>query len=172
MRFRPESYDAIVRRLVEGTAEEPGRPNMLVPYFLMAAYAYEELGDPFLTDGGWDWLCEQLDQQWNVVEHRHKHLIDRDALASGTASYLVGRFPTIVKDAAKALMSEYSMPEEVGCPVVDRCDANECRYCADTGWFYGMKDLGPCGCPLGDKHASKSIDDLLGVPAATLEDLL
>lgn len=155
MRFRPESYDAIVRRLVEGTADEPGRPNMLVPYFLMAAYAYEELGDPFLTDGGWDWLCVQLDRQWDAVEHRHKHLIDRDALATGTASFLVGRFPTIVKDAAKALMSEYSRPEEVGRRVVENLPTPD------------LSDL------LGTVETPKrEIDDLLGIPAATLEDLL
>lgn len=153
MRFRPESYDGIVRRLVEGTAEEPGRPNMLVPYFMMAAFAYEELGDPFLTDGGWDWLCSTLDARWDEVAHRHKHLIDRDALATGTASYLVGRFPTIVRDAAKTLMSEYSAPEEVGkiqlLPVPDLSEL-----------------LGPI------EQAKSEIDDLLGVPAATLEDLL
>jgi hypothetical protein len=149
MRFRPESYDGIVRRLVEGTAEEPGRPNMLVPYFMMAAYAYEELGDPFLTDAGWDWLCAQLDQHWDAIEHRHKHLIDRDALATGTASYLVGRFPTIVKGAAKTLMSEYSRPEDVGRPVVD------------------LSDL--LGTP---KPAASDIDDLLGGAVLSLEDLL
>ncbi|MDR7062028.1 MULTISPECIES: hypothetical protein [unclassified Sphingopyxis] len=160
MRFRPESYDAIVRRLVEGRHDddperaEPGRPNMLVPYFLMAAYAYEELGDPFLTDGGWDWLCVELDRQWDVVEHHHKYLIDRDALASGTASYLVGDFPTIVKDAAKGLMSEYSRPEEVGItinllPVPDLSDL-----------------LGTVA------KFEQDIADLIGIRTATLEGLL
>ena len=155
MRFKQEAYDAIVRRLVEGRHDddperaEPGRPNMLIPYFLMAAHAYEEMDDPFLTDAGWDWLCSTLDRQWDVVEHRHKHLIDRAALASGTASYLVGRFPSIIVHATHALLRDYAAPEEVGRPVVDLSDL-----------------LG------GPKPPASDIDDLIGVPAATLEGLL
>lgn len=121
MRFRPEQYDAIIMRLVlgsDGAVECPANPNMLVPWFLMAAYAYEELDDPFLTDGGWEWVCGELYAKWDAIEHRHKHLIDRAALGTGTASYLVGALPTCIQHAAKALMRDYRNPDEVGRPVV------------------------------------------------------
>lgn len=29
----------------------------------------------------------------------------------------------------------------------------ECRYCDGSGYFYGDKDLGRCGCPAGEKVA-------------------
>lgn len=102
MRYKPEHYDAIIRGLVE----KDGRWNMLIPYFLMGAYAYEELDDPLFSDAGWDWICSTLAEKWDVVEHVHKPLIDREALSSGTASYLAGKLPTIVQMATKALMLE------------------------------------------------------------------
>lgn len=39
-----------------------------------------------------------------------------------------------------------------------------CRYCGGSGWFYGDKDLGACGCPAGDQHADSetSVEELLG----------
>lgn len=38
-------------------------------------------------------------------------------------------------------------PEHVMEAVLDdEPDDGTCRYCGDTGWFYGDKDLGPCGC--------------------------
>ena len=54
----------------------------------------------------------------------------------------------------------------------------ECRYCADTGWFYGDKDLGPCNCPLGDQHApvvdliTQEDYRILGHPHAEFFDLI
>lgn len=29
-----------------------------------------------------------------------------------------------------------------------------CRFCDDTGWFYGEADLGPCGCEAGDMRCA------------------
>lgn len=28
-------------------------------------------------------------------------------------------------------------------------ELGECRYCANTGWFYGDSELGYCGCAFG-----------------------
>jgi len=117
MHFKPEQYDAILHRLVDGGTlggePVPGNPNMLIPWFLMSVFAYEELDDPFLTDGCYDWCCRELDARWDAIEHQHKHLIDRDALRTGTASYLKGKLPTTVQNAARALLRDYEHPEEV-----------------------------------------------------------
>lgn len=32
-----------------------------------------------------------------------------------------------------------------------------CRYCDDTGFFYGDRDLGPCGCPAGPQEAERAL---------------
>lgn len=136
MRFPAETHDAIVRRLVEGCEQHPACPNMLVPWFLMAAFAYEELDDPFLTDSGYDWICRELDARWDAIDHRHKHLIDRAALRTGTASYLKGKLPLSVRHATTHLLSAYSSPAEIA------------------------------------PRAKISLDDLLGIPATSLDDLL
>lgn len=36
---------------------------------------------------------------------------------------------------------------------------DECRYCANTGWFYGDSDLGLCGCWHGGRRSM--LNDLL-----------
>lgn len=60
-------------------------PNMMVPWFLMASYAYYQLDVSLLTDAAYDELARNLDARWDEIEHRHKHVIDRASLAAGTA---------------------------------------------------------------------------------------
>lgn len=108
MRFDAATYDRIARRVVGDN------PNMLVPWWLMAAYMYEVEDDPFLSDGCFDWLSAELLRRWDEVDHRHKPLIDPDALraGSGLAADLVN-LPTLVKDAARHLVAKYSDPSEI-----------------------------------------------------------
>ena len=75
-------------------------PNMLVPWYLMASYAYYRDDDPILSDGVYDQMSKDLISQWDSIEHYHKHLLDRDSLIAG--SYL-GEYPTIVVEALKDL---------------------------------------------------------------------
>lgn len=39
-----------------------------------------------------------------------------------------------------------------------------CRYCNDSGLFYGDPELGPCGCPAGEQDAEKSLLATRGHP--------
>lgn len=167
MRFSPERYDAVLRRLVEGSSVEgpagKPNPNMMIPWFLMASYRYYAKDDPFLTDGCYDWLCAELDRRWDEVEHRHKPLIDRAGLKAGTAFDTDwDSLPSIIKSAADHLADKYGSLDEI---------KPRCRHCDGSGWFYNTEDLGPCGCPEGEKRATSSIDDLIG-PTAGIEDLL
>lgn len=50
-----------------------------VQAYLMSCYAYEELAAPFLTDAEFDQLGQHIAKEWDNIEHRHKHLIDRDS---------------------------------------------------------------------------------------------
>ena len=77
-------------------------PNMLVPWYLMAAYAYYELDDPFLSDAVFDEMAKSLHKQWDTIEHFHKHLLTRMDLVAGT--YL-GKYPERVKGATKHLLN-------------------------------------------------------------------
>jgi NAD-dependent DNA ligase len=74
--------------------------NMMVPWYLMAAYAYYEQDDPILSDSFFDDLAKTLLAVWDDVEHRHKPYITVDMLNAGT---YVGKYPGIVEGAVKEL---------------------------------------------------------------------
>ena len=118
MRFDNATYDGIVNRLIVGGTSNgepvPGNWNLLVPWYLMSSYAYYEKDDPFLSDQCYDWICQQLDERWDAVEHMHKHIVDRAALKAGTGFQLAGKLPPMTKMAADHLTAKYDSPEEVG----------------------------------------------------------
>lgn len=79
-------------------------PNLVVPWYLMASYAYYELDDPFLPDADFDALASYALEYWHEVEHRHKDLITEDDLRAG--SLMRRDFPEIVKGATHLLLRE------------------------------------------------------------------
>ena len=76
--------------------------NMMVPWYLMAAYAYYKQDDPILSDSFFDDLAKTLLAVWNDVEHRHKQYITADMLNAGT---YIGKYPGIVEGAVEQLRS-------------------------------------------------------------------
>lgn len=76
--------------------------NKMVPWYLMASYAYYGLDDPILTDKAFDDLALDLLCVWDIIKHQHKHLITEDDLAAG--SLTTRDFPQIAKDAALDLI--------------------------------------------------------------------
>mgnify|MGYP003132468977 CR=1 FL=1 len=58
--------------------------NMLVPYYLMSCYLYYECDKNVLSDTQFDNLCKRLLDNWDSINHVHKHLIDKDALKCGS----------------------------------------------------------------------------------------
>jgi hypothetical protein len=74
--------------------------NMMVPWYLMAAYAYYKQDEPILTDAFFDAMGKTMLEVWDDIDHRHKHLITRDDLQAG--SYL-GDYPNIVEGAIEEL---------------------------------------------------------------------
>ena len=75
--------------------------NMLVPYYLMYSYLYYEENESIVPDAEYDRICKTLYEKWNDIEHRHKNLVDKDALIAGTGYQL--KYPEMVKGAAKLL---------------------------------------------------------------------
>jgi NAD-dependent DNA ligase len=83
------------------------RAEQLVPYFLMASYLYYEIHqNPPISDDEYDDICKRLYDEWDGVEHQHKHLIEREALKSGTGFY-ISNYPILVKNAAVNWMESY-----------------------------------------------------------------
>lgn len=58
--------------------------NRLVPIYLMSSYLYYEQDKNVLEDTQFDYLCKKLYDNWDSVEHMHKHLIDKDNLKAGS----------------------------------------------------------------------------------------
>lgn len=85
--------------------------NMLVPWWLMACYAYYIEDDPILSDAAFDKLWRRLDAEWDAVEHWHKHLIDGEALNTG--GYLAKEsYPLRIVGAVAALkLDKRTMPK-------------------------------------------------------------
>ena len=74
--------------------------NMLVPWYLMSAYAYYVEDDPIISDNVYDRLAKRLLENFDNIEHQHKHLISKEQLEAGT--YL-GEYPSMIKGAVKEL---------------------------------------------------------------------
>lgn len=77
-------------------------PNMMVPWWIMAAWAYDKGERPILSDSCFDALATRLDIEWKMVEHRHKKLLDRKMLKSAIA--IRGKWPALAISAAQRLM--------------------------------------------------------------------
>lgn len=78
--------------------------NMLIPWYLMAAYAYYEEDDPIISDKLFDEMAKRMKENWNDLDHFHKHLIDVDSLDAGT---YIGDYPERVKGALEDLRNNH-----------------------------------------------------------------
>ena len=77
--------------------------NMMVPWYLMAAYAYYKEDNPIFNDSFFDNMAKTMLEKWDEIEHFHKHLINKDDLAAGT--YL-GDYPERVKGGLEHLRKD------------------------------------------------------------------
>jgi NAD-dependent DNA ligase len=66
--------------------------------YLMCAYAYYVEDDPLISDSEFDQLGKDILQNYDNIEHMHKHLVTKKDLEAGT--YL-GEYPGLVKGAVR-----------------------------------------------------------------------
>lgn len=78
--------------------------NMMVPWYLMASYAYYKQDDAILSDGFFDEMGKTMLTVWDDIEHFHKEYITKDDLTAGT--YL-GEYPERVIGGLQAVRSEF-----------------------------------------------------------------
>lgn len=105
----PTAASALRARVCDADCREAitARPNLIVPWLLMAGYAYHQLAAPILTDGCWDELCRLAQALWDRIEHRHKHLIGPDDLAAGSLFALTeDAYPEISRSAAIRILRD------------------------------------------------------------------
>jgi hypothetical protein len=83
----------------EATKIMADNPNMMIPFYLMASYAYYKLDDPIFSDSFYEELAKTMIDVWEGINHTHKYLITLDALKAG--SY-IGEYPSIVIGALES----------------------------------------------------------------------
>lgn len=69
-------------------------PNLLIPWYLMAAYAYYIDDDPIVSDQTFDSMAKKLLKNWDNITHIHKDHITKEDLEAGT---FLGEYPSRVK---------------------------------------------------------------------------
>jgi hypothetical protein len=79
--------------------------NMLVPWYIMAAYAYYEQDNPILEDATFDKCAKTILDCWDKISHNHKHLITKDMLIAGT---YIGEYPNMVKGAVNQIRKDFN----------------------------------------------------------------
>ena len=72
--------------------------NMMIPWYIMAAYAYYVEDNPIISDQLFDKLAQRIYNKWEELDHIHKDFLDQDMVRSDT--YL-GDYPSRVKGAVE-----------------------------------------------------------------------
>ena len=78
--------------------------NMMVPYYLMASYAYYEQDDAIFSDGFFDAMGKTMLERWDDIDHFHKSFITTDDLKAGT---FLGKYPGRVEGGLESLRDTY-----------------------------------------------------------------
>ena len=79
-------------------------PNLMIPWYLMAAYAYYVEDSPILTDHMFDHLAKRMLKDWDNLTHFHKNCLDKDMLQAGT---FIGEYPSRVQGGLAQLRHTY-----------------------------------------------------------------
>ena len=74
--------------------------NMMVPYYLMASYAYYKEDDPIFSDVFFDNMGKTMLERGDDIEHWHKEYINKGDLEAGT---FLGEYPSRVEGALRSL---------------------------------------------------------------------
>ncbi len=77
-------------------------PNQLLSWFLISSYCYYRISDPVMTDMDFDYLTHRLKEEYDNVDHPHKHLVTEDNLKAGTGFDI--KYPSIVKGASHQIL--------------------------------------------------------------------
>jgi len=78
--------------------------NMMVPWYLMASYAYYEQDDAIFSDAFFDEMGKTMLACWDDIKHFHKEYITKGDLEAGT---FLGKYPSRVEGALKSVRETY-----------------------------------------------------------------
>ena len=73
---------------------------MMVPWYLMASFAYYKQDDPILSDAFFDNMAKTMLENWDSIEHWNKEYINSDDLKAGS---FLGEYPSRVEGGLESL---------------------------------------------------------------------
>ena len=79
---------------------------MLVPWYLITAYAYYILDESLIEDHQFDSMAKELLENYDKIKHVHKYLITKEDLEAGTLLLAEEDYPLIVKDVSNELVGQ------------------------------------------------------------------
>ena len=77
-------------------------PNACISWWLMASYVYYDLGRNLMSDQQFDALTLRIKDEWDFIDHPHKHLIKDTNLEAGSGFDI--KYPSITKYSAAELL--------------------------------------------------------------------
>ena len=78
--------------------------NMMVPWYLMASYAYYVQDDAIFSDGFFDEMSKTMLSCWDDIKHFHKEHITKGDLEAGT---FLGEYPSRVEGALEEVRKKF-----------------------------------------------------------------
>ena len=84
--------------------------NTCISWFLSASYAYYIRYDSLLSDEVYDKMAKYILDNYESIEHPHKHLVTKGMLVAGTAFNLKEQdYPTIIKVTTEDFIKEVNL---------------------------------------------------------------
>jgi hypothetical protein len=77
---------------------------MLVPWYLITAYAYYILDESLIQDNEFDTMAKDLLASYDTITHRHKSLISKEDLVAGSLLLAKEDYPLIAVSVAEQLV--------------------------------------------------------------------
>lgn len=79
--------------------------NLIVPWYLILSYSYYCLDESLVEDYEYDELAKLFLSNYDIIKHRHKQLVSKDALRAGTLfSLRENDYPLIVRSALNIIL--------------------------------------------------------------------
>lgn len=98
------SYDSSARECFKKNK------NSCISWWLSASYAYYIRYSSLLSDTTYDKMSKYILDNYESLEHSHKHLVDKEALKAGTGYYLKENdYPLIVRVSTERMISDLAV---------------------------------------------------------------
>ncbi len=78
--------------------------NMMVPWYLMASFAYYKQDDSIFSDAFFDEMGKTMLACWDNIEHFHKEYISKGDLEAGT---FLGEYPSRVEGGLNEVRKKF-----------------------------------------------------------------